>query len=272
MERGAGSALATFFAEEELAPGRVISLGEAEAHHARVRRLAPGASVRLTDGAGTMASGVLVRMSRAQASVEVVRAETVERAAPVHLLLPVADRERMLWLAEKATELAITSWRPVLWRRSRSVAPRGEGTAFRAKVRARMTAALTQSGGAWLPDVHPDAPPERAIAAAPVGARYLLDAAGGPMPEVGSVPVVIAVGPEGGVEPEERARLVAAGFVPVQVAPLTLRFETAAIAALGALSALRPRLGGCARVATNDASGSSPQMPGALCTLEETDA
>jgi 16S rRNA (uracil1498-N3)-methyltransferase len=34
------------------------------------------------------------------------------------LLAPVADRDRMLWLAEKTVELGLTSWRPVVWRRS----------------------------------------------------------------------------------------------------------------------------------------------------------
>jgi 16S rRNA (uracil1498-N3)-methyltransferase len=45
-------------------------------------------------------------------------------------------------------------------------------------------------------------------------------------------PLTVAVGPEGGVEPAERELLLAAGFLPVKVAPLTLRFETAAIAGL----------------------------------------
>ena len=55
-------------------------------------------------------------------------------------------------LAEKVTELGVTSWRPVVWRRSKSVSPRGEGPTFQGKVRGRMTSALIQSGSGWLPD------------------------------------------------------------------------------------------------------------------------
>jgi 16S rRNA (uracil1498-N3)-methyltransferase len=139
----------------------------------------------------------------------------------------------MLLLAEKATELGASSWRPVLWRRSRGVSPRGEGITFNGKVRARMIAALTQSGGAWLPAMHPEAQLPAAVAAAPAGTRWLLDADGeGATLREAEPPVTIAVGPEGGVEPAERELLLEAGFLPVRVAPLTLRFETAAIAGL----------------------------------------
>jgi 16S rRNA (uracil1498-N3)-methyltransferase len=101
-----------------------------------------------------------------------------------------------------------------------------------------MVAALTQSGGAWLPVLYPDAPPERAIAASPAGARWLLDAAGEPVPSLPvQAPITIALGPEGGLEAAERSDMLAAGFTPVRLAPLTLRFETAAVAALGIVRA-----------------------------------
>jgi 16S rRNA (uracil1498-N3)-methyltransferase len=232
------SGLATFFSAEPLAAGRTVALGEEEAAHARVRRLDVGAAVRVVDGAGTVAEGTLVRLARTHAAVDVAAVRGVEREAPVHLLVPVADRERMLMLAEKATELALASWRPVLWHRSRSVSPRGEGMTFQGKVRARMTGALKQSGGAWLPEIHPEATLERALAAAPAGRRLLLDADGDPI--LGAplgAPVVLALGPEGGVEPAEREQLLAAGFEPVKLAGSVLRFETAGIAALGVLRA-----------------------------------
>jgi 16S rRNA (uracil1498-N3)-methyltransferase len=154
----------------------------------------------------------------------------------VHLLVPVADRDRMIWLAEKAAELGATSWRPVLWRRSRSVSPRGEGVNFQGKVRARMEGALAQSEGAWLPQPFPEANLERAILAAPRGDRVVLDPAGDPLvgPQAMPLrqPLVIAVGPEGGIEQDELADLERAGFRRVSLGPTILRFETAAIAAL----------------------------------------
>jgi 16S rRNA (uracil1498-N3)-methyltransferase len=96
-----------------------------------------------------------------------------------------------------------------------------------------MVAALEQSGGAWLPALYPDAIVERALAATPRGARLLLDAAGEPiLARRLTAPVALAVGPEGGVEPEERDLFVAAGWVPVALGANILRFETAGVAAL----------------------------------------
>jgi len=233
VEQRDRAALAAFFCQDPMAAGHTVVLGEGEVQHARVRRIGIGERVRLVDGAGAVATGTVVRLTKAQASIDIEAVDRVEPGPVIHLMLPVADRERMLWLAEKATELAIFSWRPVMWKRSRSVSPRGEGVTFQAKVRTRMLSALTQSGGAWLPVLYPDATPDRAIASAPSGARWLLDSEGEPAPNVPvTAPITIAVGPEGGVEREERTLLTGAGFVPVRIAPLTLRFETAAIAGL----------------------------------------
>jgi 16S rRNA (uracil1498-N3)-methyltransferase len=216
-----------------MAAGRIAVLGEAEARHAKVRRLATGERVRLVDGAGTVATGVLIRVARTEASVELESVQRIEPLSEIHLIAPVADRERMLLLAEKAAELGVSSWRPVLWRRSRGVSPRGEGITFNGKVRSRMIAALTQSGGAWLPAMHPEAQLEAAVAAAPAGERWLLDADGEPATlRECDPPITVVVGPEGGIEQAERDLLLGAGFLPVKVAPLTLRFETAAIAGL----------------------------------------
>ncbi len=235
VERRHRASIATFFCSEPMACGHVVSLGGGEVHHARVRRLGVGDRVRLVDGNGTVGWGAFVKLTREHAIVAIDRVERAEPLAPIHLMVPIADRERMLLAAEKATELGISSWRPVAWRRSRSVAGRGEGASFQGKVRLRMINALTQSGGAWLPVLYPDATLERAIAACPPGARWLLDVDGDPVPVAGlggEAPLTIAVGPEGGVEAEERDMLLGSGFVPVRLAPLTLRFETAVIAAL----------------------------------------
>ncbi len=233
MDGSRSPGLATFFCEERLEVGRAADLGESEAHHARVRRLDAGDRVRLVDGAGTIALGPLARLTKSSAAVDVEAVSHVAPPLPVHLLVPVADRDRMLWLAEKATELGLTTWRAVLWQRSRGVSPRGEGEAFRAKVRARMVAALTQSGGAWLPTILPDATADEVIAGAEPGLHFLLDVTGEPFLSVPvASPLTIAMGPEGGLEDDERERLGLAGWMPVSLGVTTLRFETAGTAAL----------------------------------------
>lgn len=221
-----------------LVPGALV-LGEDAAHHARVKRLAVGAPVTVRDGTGTQASGTIVRMARQHLEVEIEAPQCPAPLPPVHMLVPVADKDRMLLLAEKATELGVSTWRPVLWRRSRSVAGRGEGTMFSQKVEARMVSALLQSEGAWLPQRFMETNAERATAAVPSeGTRLVLDPEGVPIADVPlQAPVTIAVGPEGGLEPDEVDRLVTAGFQRVALAGGILRMETAAIVALGIVRA-----------------------------------
>jgi 16S rRNA (uracil1498-N3)-methyltransferase len=232
------TAVATFFAAEPLVVGGTVTLSDEAAHHIRVARVAVGDCIALRDGAGGAAVGTLVKVSRSSALVDVSETSEIPRPALIHLLAPVADRERMLWLAEKVVELGVTSWRPVIWRRSKSVSPRGEGPTFQAKVLARMTAALIQSGGGWLPDMFPEATVERAISAAPLGTRLLLTKDGEPIAGVPMhIPITIALGPEGGMEPAERDLFIGAAFLPVKLGSSTLRFETAGMAAVAIAAA-----------------------------------
>nr|MBA3891458.1 RsmE family RNA methyltransferase [Gemmatimonadaceae bacterium] len=176
MERRDRPPVTRFVVENRLVAGSSIELPDAAAHHARVKRMSAGDVVSLTDGCGHEASGVIERIAKREVAVAVGGIEVVPPATPLELFVPVGDRDRMLWLAEKATELGVTAWRPVMCARSRSVSPRGEGEAFGAKVRARMIGALEQSGGAWLPEVHPVVEVGDAACDARMPARYLLQA------------------------------------------------------------------------------------------------
>jgi 16S rRNA (uracil1498-N3)-methyltransferase len=235
------SAVAHFWVPSRVAVGDAVALERDAVHHVRVLRLAPGNHVGLTDGRGQRAAGTLTTLRRSSAVVRVDEVKIVPPPYPIHVLVPIADRERMLWLAEKCVELQAASWRPIHWHRSTSVATRGTGTAFTARVVARMRAALAQSHGAWLPELHEPATVDRAIHDAPPGTRVVLDPDGRPLLAVaddcGAQAVTIAVGPEGGLGDAELDQLVAAGFVRASLGDTILRFETAAVAALAVVRA-----------------------------------
>ncbi len=240
MERNDRAAAVTFFSPDEFVSGSPVSLGDEAAQHARVIRIGSGECVELRDGRGNAARGILARVAKRSLTVDVTETWEIPSLPPVHMLVPVADRDRMLYLAEKVTELGATSWRPIMWRRSRSVGPAGDGPAFQSRLKGRMISALTQSDGGWLPEIFPAANPERAIAATPDGTRVLLDAAA----ETSLLsldlngPVAIAIGPEGGLDPRERDEMIEGGFTPASLVGGTLRFETAGIAALAIARAI----------------------------------
>jgi len=243
VERG-HHGVTTFVAEARIVSGD-ITLGESAAHHAHVRRLGVGDRVAITDGRGSRGTGQISMLSKTQIVATVREVVTVTPPAAIHLFLPVADRDRMLWLAEKAAELQVASWNPVMFRRSMSVSPRGDGEAFERKVRVRMAQAVEQSGGAWLPTIEA----ARDVAALPArtGDTSFLLNHGGPTLGGGRVqaPVSLIIGPEGGFEADELAALQGTGWTIASLGDVTLRFETAAVAAVAiARALLTPERGG----------------------------
>lgn len=233
--------VATFYAPGAW-PDRVV-LDESAAHHAAVKRLQVGNAVRLSGGDGRRIHGHIASLAKRRLEIDCDPASLeVVRALPhVALWAPVGDRDRMLLLAEKAVELGVSAWRSVVYRRSRSVTPRGEGEAFLAKLRLRMIAALEQCGSAWLPVLEAEMDASEAIATAASGHALLLDAFGPPMGEVLAEmhqPLVVACGPEGGLEPAERDAFEEAGWRTASLGANVLRFETAGIAALALARAL----------------------------------
>ena len=241
MERGSRPAVATFFTVAELTRGSRLDLGDAAAQHARVRRLSEGEGVRLTNGRGSLATARIERLAKSVFAVIVEDVSSLPQPPRLDLFLPVADRDRMLWLAEKATELAVSSWIPVVFRRSASVSPRGEGDAFARKVRARMIGALEQSGGAWMPELAPTLSLEEALVRsnASDGNRFLLERGGAPLSRAHPRAASVMVGPEGGIEGDERSLIVDRhGWLPSSLGDTTLRFETAGVLAVGMLRAL----------------------------------
>jgi 16S rRNA (uracil1498-N3)-methyltransferase len=238
VERTDRAPVSTFYAPGAWAGDGIVALGEGAAHHASVKRLAVGDPVRLTSGDGRRASGEIAALGKRALSIAIAgEAEIVASPPSIELWAPVGDRDRMLWLAEKAVELGLSSWRPVVYHRSRSVSPRGEGESFRDKVRLRMISALEQSGGAWLPALHAEVTQEQALQAAPC-AGVLLDGAGAPLAALAishAAPILVALGPEGGLESDERTRFAEAGWRAASLGSNVLRFETAAITALAVL-------------------------------------
>ena len=210
-----------------------VELPPEEARHFKVRRGDAGATVRVLDGLGTVATGVVLDGTR-------VRIEQLTWVAPppgLILAVGAGDKERFGWMLEKAAELAVTEVIPLETERSRAVAGRLQPRHLD-RLRDRACQAIKQSGAAWAPVVR-DPLPLRELGHLARGGRWLADIAGGrPGPVRDAMTVVI--GPEGGWTALERDWLEQAGFSPVRLAADTLRFETAAIAA-AAIVALQRR-------------------------------
>ena len=214
-----------------LKPGATVSLDATEAHHLRVRRGGEREVIRLVDGEGTVGYGS-VDVSNHGAHVTLDRIEREEPPPALLLAVGAGDKDRFLWLAEKATELGVTTLLPLETQRTSGVATRvRDGHVER--LRKRAVEALKQSGGAWAPQVLAPTGLERFLGEKRTGACYVLDRDGDVLPAIlePAEGVTILIGPEGGFTPEEVQAAVRAGFRRASLGRNVLRFETAALAA-----------------------------------------
>jgi 16S rRNA (uracil1498-N3)-methyltransferase len=215
-------------------------LREGEAHHLQVRRVEPGEVVELRDGEGLVGRGTLRRTGRTW-SVEAGAAERVAPPSPLVLVVGAGDRERFAWAVEKATELGVTTVIPLECERTAGVASRVRPQHLD-RLRRHALEGVKQSGAAWATRVAEPLSLDALLGQPPDGARWLADASGGPAPAVlGDARLTVVIGPEGGLTPDERERVLRAGFEAIRLAAYTLRFETAAVAAATAAVAARLR-------------------------------
>jgi 16S rRNA (uracil1498-N3)-methyltransferase len=230
----------TLFVGTSLRDGEEVELAEAAVAHVRARRVSSGEPVRLLDGGGAIATGFIGALEKRRVTVQVETVKRVPAPVPLQVVVPVADRDRMLLAAEKCAELQVTAWRPAYFARSRSVNPRGEGPKFREMVEARMRSALEQSGGAWMPAVHEEAELEEVLAAVEAGKKLVLDSSGTSIsPHISSDTIALLIGPEGGFETGELPKIIGRGWLPVALASTVLRFETAIISSVATVRALQ---------------------------------
>ncbi|MEW1545572.1 16S rRNA (uracil(1498)-N(3))-methyltransferase [Streptomyces tsukubensis] len=225
------------------APGSPLVLDGPEGRHAvSVKRLQPGEDVVLTDGRGRGAAGRVLRTEgKDRLVVEPVSFPGEPEPSPritVVQALPKGDRGELA--VETMTETGTDAIVP--WSASRCITQwRGErGAKSLAKWRATAREAGKQSRRLRFPEITEPATTRRvaellaeadfAAVLHEEGAEPLATAA---LPTTGSV--VVVVGPEGGVSPEEIALFEAAGARPYRLGRSVLRTSTAGTAATALL-------------------------------------
>jgi 16S rRNA (uracil1498-N3)-methyltransferase len=225
-----------------IAPRAAVTLAGPEGHHAAaVRRLRVGERADVSDGAGTLWTCVVSAVSRDTVDLAVEAVTEVPPPAPVLTVvqaLPKADRgERAV---EMMTEVGVDTI--VAWQAARCVTrwngPRGEKSL--SKWRGTAREAAKQARRAWIPSVTGPAGLDdvtRLVSGA--ACAVVLEAAAAiplsrlALPFPGEI--VLVVGPEGGISPDERAALGAAGAIEARLGPTVLRTSTAGTAAAAVL-------------------------------------
>ncbi|GGQ00454.1 16S rRNA (uracil(1498)-N(3))-methyltransferase [Streptomyces mutabilis] len=226
-------------------PGGEYVLDGPEGRHAvSVKRLRPGEDVVLTDGRGRWAEGV-VKAAEGKDRLVVtdltVHGETPQQPRiTVVQALPKGDRGELA--VETMTEVGVDAIVP--WAASRCITQwKGDrGLKALGKWRATAREAGKQSRRVRFPDVA-DAATSKQVASLLADADFAAvlhesgeePLAAAELPTTGDI--VLVVGPEGGVSPEELALFAEAGARPYRLGRSVLRTSTAGTAATAVLLA-----------------------------------
>ena len=212
------------------APGSTLELSEDESHYvARVCRARAGDAITLTDGRGGLAAARVVNPAP-PVTVELRELDRAPaRRAESWVLCGAPEGRRDDWLVEKLAELGVAVFQPIDSARGQWGGP----AARLERWRRLATAALRQSRRRFRLEVMAPVPLEAALAALPDGpGRWLADPDGPPAGSERPDPArsVGVVGPAGGFDDRELARLGGDGFRPIALSDGRLRAETAAVA------------------------------------------
>lgn len=224
---------------------KLVDLPPEAAHHAtKVLRLQDGDRIVLFDGGGGEYPATISRISKQGTLVEISPWQERECESPLNVTLAqaISSGDKMDFTLQKAVELGITRIQPIASARS-VVKLSGE----RAEKRVRhwrqvVISACEQCGRNRVPDIGSilsledwlgsHLPDGLRLTLAPDATALLREL---PPP---AIPIVLLIGPEGGLAPDEVKAAASKGFMPVRLGPRVLRTETAALAALAAMQTL----------------------------------
>jgi 16S rRNA (uracil1498-N3)-methyltransferase len=215
-------------------------------HMARVLRTQPGMEADVVAG-GHVFHAQVAAVSPAEVRFNLIAEVHADPGLPVTLVLALYKFDRMEWAIEKATELGVAAFAPIIARRTEKHLAAAANKRVE-RWRRIVHEAAQQSRRSDVPMIHDPVPLASVVRAASQSTRIVLaeqertttlrraieEAAAAAEEEMPALE--IAIGPEGGWAPEEEALFDANGWRATSLGPRILRAETAAIAALAVVA------------------------------------
>lgn len=206
-------------------------LPEEEAKHAvKVLRMSVGNELIISNGKGLKATCRISTVTNKKCELEIISKEETTRPDPqIQLVVaPTKNNDRLEWMLEKATEIGITSFVPIICERSERKVHKLE------RLEKIAIAALKQSQQAWLPEISEATSLKDYLALPHQGQLFIAHCNDGPKRPLansyaGGGNASLLIGPEGDFSEKEVKDAVAKGFQPVSLGTNRLRTETAAL-------------------------------------------
>lgn len=217
----------------EFQPGEIILNEEESGHAVKVLRMKENDPVFLVDGKGKLIEGEITSAHPKKCKIKVltVKEEFGKKNYKLHLAVaPTKNSDRMEWLVEKATEIGLDEFTPLICRyseRTRIHMIRLEKVAL---------AAMKQSLKAYLPSIHEMISFEKFITLNFQSKKFIAHCVPGEKPHLFSQirpreDIMVLIGPEGDFSSEEIRMAKLNGFQEISLGESRLRTETAALAA-----------------------------------------
>ena len=221
-----------FYAPEISLPRYTLPEEESK-HCVRVLRMTVGDELHLTDGKGNMYRCKVVSDNVKRCEVEVVETWPEYERMSYGLTMcvaPTKNIDRFEWFLEKATEVGVSRFIPLLCDHSerREIKPEREQKVI--------TSAMKQSLKAYHPELAPMTPFKKVVSEATEAVKLIAHCEKReriflPKAVEKGADTLILIGPEGDFSPEEIKFALENGFEPISLGEQRLRTETAAVAA-----------------------------------------
>ena len=210
-----------------------VTLSEIESKHAvKVLRLAAGSAIRLIDGKGSEAFGKVSNAHHKHCQIQIE--SVTKNAKPTNeiaiALAPTKNNDRTEWFLEKAIEIGITRFIPIVCENS-------ERKKFNTERWNKVAiSAMKQSQRLWLPKIDAPIKLNELIRENNYTSCFIAHCEDTARQELkdysdNSKDQLILIGPEGDFSPKEIELALNSSFKPVSLGDNRLRTETAGIVA-----------------------------------------
>lgn len=223
-----------FFNPDQETADRILITGSEARHIATVLRMQPGTEVELFDGRGTAICGQIQQVSSREVIIRILsRNIELETGTPLNLVQAMLKGKKMDFLIQKATELGVHTFIPLISRYCEK-RPHGDRQTERwqrimleACKQCRRPVPMQISQPVSLEQLPLAEDSNRIMPWEDENSRSL-----SPSLLQDNLPTLLLIGPEGGFHPDEVSLARDLGFHTVSLGPRILRAETAALAAV----------------------------------------
>jgi len=202
-------------------------------HCVKVLRKQTGDEILITDGKGHFFEAVLIQANQKHCAVDIIKEINQNQGRDFFLQIafaPTKNIERIEWFAEKATEIGIDKFSPILCRYSERKEIKT------ARIEKILVSAMKQSQKAYLPELDEMESFSSFIKKPFDGKKYIAHCYDSKKNLIKDVynkgkNALILIGPEGDFSEQEVQEALSLGFEPISLGDSRLRSETAALVA-----------------------------------------